>query len=253
VLFEIAAIAAALEKWQHETDLQSLEREIRSESGSRDRDSYTQELNVTVERAKEAAGVAHRARDAADQLSTALGRVTAEFGERALKPFDELFKRYLRALVHDERFHNIEAAYEPAARSAGLRFKVELGGSDTEAEYILSEGQLGEVSLAAMLAANSAFPWSRWRALLLDDPTQYNDLIHATALFDVLRNLVHFAGHQMFVSTHDNEQAGFFRRKLDSMKIPWIECRFIAHSVDGIVTDIRGSSGEVQEAGTAFV
>lgn len=243
VLTEVTAIAAALDQWQQAADLQSLEQELRSESGSLDWDSFTRELNETVERAQVAATEAQRARDAADQLSATLGRVTADFGERALKPFDELFRRYLRALVHDERFHNIEATYEPAARSAGLRFRVELGGSDTEAEYILSEGQLGEVSLAAMLAANSAFPWSRWRALLLDDPTQYNDLIHATALFDVLRNLVHFAGHQIFVSTHDNEQAGFFRRKLDSMGISWIECRFIAHSADGIVTEIR-TSGE---------
>ncbi|MCW5777665.1 MAG: hypothetical protein KIS87_14610, partial [Phycisphaeraceae bacterium] len=195
---------------------------------------------------------AQRAREASDQLSTALNKVTTEFGGQALRPFDELFRRYLRALIHDERFHTIAATYKPAARSAGLSFKVDLGGVDTEAEHILSEGQLGEVSLATMLAASTAFPWSRWRVLLLDDPTQYNDLIHSTALFDVLRNLVRFAGYQIFVSTHDNEQASFLRRKLDAIDAPWIDCRYIAHSPKGIVAEVRrsfdGSTGEVAVA-----
>jgi len=48
-------------------------------------------------------------------------------------------------------------------------------------------------------------------------------LIHATAFFDVLRNLVRFEGYQIIVSTHDNEQAGFLRRKLDAVRIPWVD------------------------------
>ncbi|HEX3855165.1 MAG TPA: hypothetical protein VHW01_29580 [Polyangiaceae bacterium] len=123
-----------------------------------------------------------------------------------------------------------------------MSFRVSFGGGATEAEFLLSEGQLGEVSLAAMLAASTAFPWSRWRALLLDDPTQYNDLIHATALYDVLRNLVHLAGYQVFISTHDNEQAAFFRRKLDAVGIKCVDCRFRAHTPDGIEVDVQSAS-----------
>jgi exonuclease SbcC len=147
--------------------------------------------------------VAARLSDCTPYLSDRLQSVTAEFGDIALKPFDELLKRFLKALIHDDRFHSIEAIYAPSARSAGLNFRVSFGGAATEAEYLPSEGQLGEVSLAAMLAASTAFPWSRWRALLLDDPTQYNDLIHATAFYDVLRNLVSLADYQVFLSTHD--------------------------------------------------
>jgi hypothetical protein len=92
-----------------------------------------------------------------------------------------------------------------------------------------------------MLAASATFPWSRWKALLLDDPTQYHDLIHATSLFDVLRNMVRFAGYQIIISTHDDEQAGFLRRKLDSVRIPWVECRYLAHGPNGIQTHTRSS------------
>lgn len=248
-LTELGKLSSALERWQQTTELQNLEAEVRRQQGAHERDAYTKELEASVASARAAAAAAERARDAADELSSTLGKITADFGERALRPFDELFRRYLRALVHDERFHSIEATYEPSARAAALRFRVDLGGSDTDAEYILSEGQLGEVSLAAMLAASTTFPWSRWRALLLDDPTQYNDLIHATALFDVLRNLIRFAGYQIFVSTHDNEQAGFLRRKLDAVGIPWVDCRYIAHSPEGIVADIRSSeNGQTSRA-----
>jgi exonuclease SbcC len=210
----IPPMSGALQNWQDSLDLQRLEMQVREAHGAISREEHTKVLEAAVVTAKKARDDAERARAAAEDLNDRLQSVTAEFGGIALKPFGELFKRYLKALIHDDRFHNIEAVYAPSARSAGLSFRVLFGGAATEAEYLLSEGQLGEVSLAAMLAASTAFPWSRWRALLLDDPTQYNDLIHATALYDVLRNLVSLAGYQVFLSTHDQEQADFFRRKL---------------------------------------
>jgi len=73
-----------------------------------------------------------------------------------------------------------------------------------------------------MLAASTAFPWSRWRVLMLDDPTQYNDLIHATALFDVLRNLVRFA-HAPYVYKRRNA-AGWLVQQ--SGRVVWSGKRF---------------------------
>ena len=35
---------------------------------------------------------------------------------------------------------------------------------------------------------------------MLDDPTQYNDLVHATAILEVIRNLVKQAGYQVGVA-----------------------------------------------------
>lgn len=234
----VAGLSHALERWQHAADLHALEAEIRREHGTLDREAYGRNLDAAVENARNGAAAAERARHAAEELSESIQAATADFGERALKPFDGLFRRYLRALVHDERFHDIEAMYEPSARSAALKFVVSVNGSGTEAELILSEGQLGEVSLGAMLAASTAFPWSRWRALLLDDPTQYNDLIHATSLYDVVRNLVRSAGYQVFLSTHDREQADFLRRKLEGFRVPWVECRYVAHGPEGIRAEI---------------
>lgn len=246
----VERLATGLARWQDANDLHALEQEIQDEIGVTDRDGHARELADAEARTRRDCEAAERARQAADELGDRLQRVTAEFGDRAVKPFSRLFQRYLRALVHDERFHSIAVSYEAAARSAGLRFKVGLGGSDTEAEFILSEGQLGDVSLAAMLAASSTFPWSRWRALLLDDPTQYNDLIHATALFDVLRNLVLMEDYQVFVSAHDTGQAAFFRQKLVSLGIPGVECRYLGQGAAGIDVEIRAVGGQHGDAVT---
>lgn len=238
-------LSASLQRWHDAEELQRIETDVRAEHAPLSRGDYTRSLDESLARANRAVDDANRARQAADELGAKLQDVTADFGEAALKPFDDLFRRYLRTLIHDDRFHEIEATYESSARTAGLSFKVLFGGAATDAEYLLSEGQLGEVSLAAMLAASTAFPWSRWRALLLDDPTQYNDLIHATALYDVLRNLVGLAGYQVFFSTHDNEQAAFFRRKLDAVGIKWVDCRFRAHTPEGIAVDVQSASGNL--------
>jgi len=47
-------------------------------------------------------------------------------------------------------------------------------------QLVLSEGQMSANGFSILCAASSAYPWSDWRALLLDDPLQHNDVIHET-------------------------------------------------------------------------
>ncbi|WP_199269901.1 hypothetical protein [Algibacter sp. L1A34] len=44
---------------------------------------------------------------------------------------------------------------------------------------IASEAQLTDLQLTFMLAMAKQHHWTPWRALLLDDPTQHHDLVHA--------------------------------------------------------------------------
>lgn len=41
---------------------------------------------------------------------------------------------------------------------------------DLPPQVVLSEGQLAANGFSILCAASTAYPWSRWRALLLDDP-----------------------------------------------------------------------------------
>src|SRR5258708_38966215 len=83
---------------------------------------------------------------------------------------------------------------------------------DINPNYYFSEGQLSALSVNALLAASTSFRWSRWRALLMDDPLQHNDIIHASAFMDQMRQLVRLLGHQVIMSTHDTAAQDFFAR-----------------------------------------
>ena len=49
-----------------------------------------------------------------------------------------------------------------------------------------SEGQMAALSVSMLCAASLTYPWSRWRGLVLDDPLQHNDAIHAAAFADFI-------------------------------------------------------------------
>jgi len=67
-----------------------------------------------------------------------------------------------------------------------------------------------------LCAVSTAYRWSRWRALLLDDPLQHNDIIHTAAFVDVMRNLVEEEKYQLVMSSHDRAESDFIGRKFDA-------------------------------------
>lgn len=79
---------------------------------------------------------------------------------------------------------------------------------------IASEAQLTDLQLTLMLAMSNRYQWTPWKALLLDDPTQHHDLVHASSVFDVLRDYIIEFDYQILMSTHDSIQVNFFKIKL---------------------------------------
>lgn len=234
---KVDRVGQGLKAWEAADDLRQTEEQLNKEASPGSLEDRSTALEVALTNARKASRSATNARDAADSLGEILKERTSEFNNKVLQPVQKIFWRYLAALIHDERFHEIGLTPETRARSGRLHFKLSLNeweGDGTEAELVLSEGQLAELSLAALFATSSAYKWSRWRALLLDDPTQYNDLIHATAFFDVIRNLVHFEKYQVILSTHDVQQSIFLRRKLEGMGIPCVECRYHGLGTSGV-------------------
>ncbi|WP_313163922.1 AAA family ATPase [Sedimentibacter sp.] len=87
---------------------------------------------------------------------------------------------------------------------------------NTDIADIASEAQLADLQLTLMLTMANRYQWTPWRALLLDDPAQHHDLVHASSLFDVLRDYIVEFDYQVMMSTHDSVQARFFQRKLEN-------------------------------------
>lgn len=101
-------------------------------------------------------------------------------------------------------------------------------------QVVLSEGQLAANGFSILCAASTAYPWSRWRALLLDDPLQHNDIIHAAAFVDLMRNLVELQNYQLIMSSHDRGEAEFIRRKFDAAGLPCSVIALTAPSKSGV-------------------
>ena len=66
---------------------------------------------------------------------------------------------------------------------------------------------------------------SRWPALLLDEPLQHQDLIHAEAFIEILRNLVRDRKYQVILSVQNEELADSLHRKLEAIGIECVTCR----------------------------
>jgi len=81
---------------------------------------------------------------------------------------------------------------------------------------IASEAQLTDLQLTFLLTMAKTHEWTSWKALLLDDPTQHHDLVHASSVFDLLRDYILDLDFQVMMSTHDTMQANFFLRKLQN-------------------------------------
>ena len=79
---------------------------------------------------------------------------------------------------------------------------------------------MAALAVSMLCGASLTYPWSRWRALVFDDPLQHNDAIHASAFADLIANLVQAKDYQVLLSTHDLGQAEFLRRKFDSRGLP---------------------------------
>jgi exonuclease SbcC len=230
----LAAVADGALAWREHAELRELEEDLARLSAGLPLAEYGDRVASDVRDARSSLLQVLSVQDSVEALSNGLTAVSTTFDSAALRPFAALLRRFLRALVRDQSFHGITAEHQRIRGGSNL-LRLAIGDGGPSAELLLSEGQLGEVSLAAILTASCLYPWSRWPALLLDDPMQYHDLVHSTAFFETLRNLVMFRGMQAIVSMHDAEQASYFRRKLESCAVPCVECEYVASGEEGTI------------------
>jgi len=136
-----------------------------------------------------------------------------KYVESINQPWCELLQR----TIVNSRFSTGELLKSKTIRNKPTAGTVALlNGYNTPVEQIASEAQLTDLQLTFMLAMAKQHHWTPWRALLLDDPTQHHDLVHASSVFDLLRDYISDLDFQVMLSTHDSQQANFFRRKLEN-------------------------------------
>lgn len=129
------------------------------------------------------------------------------------EPWKNLLKRIVinPLITSAPLLHNSSLRNKPIAKTS-----VNIHDKNIGIAKIASEAQLADLQLTLMLSMAKKYQWTSWKALLLDDPTQFHDLVHASSVFDVLRDYILDFNYQVLMSTHDSSQARFFQRKLEN-------------------------------------
>ncbi|MCO5166623.1 MAG: AAA family ATPase [Planctomycetes bacterium] len=183
-----------------------------------------------------------RTKSAIDKLQrviVALREEESAFADSVLAPLNDRLSSFLGALspdldwVVEDRLRRTAGRSQIESMVFWNRSKKEAGRGMLQ---MLSEGQLAAVSLAQILSLSTAYQWSRWPCLLLDDPVQFNDVIHIASFIDLVRNLVMDKHYQVMLSTHDGELADYFERKLSAMGVQHARLNFVAPTESGVDT-----------------
>ena len=190
-----------------------------------------------------------RIEDASAAMRILSGRLKNEasvFSQQFLEPLNDLISAFNSALLTSPGtsvFFNTHYHADRPEFSAKIRRRNSSGpdGLDrgVNPKLILSEGQLAANGFSILCSASVSYRWSRWRALLLDDPLQHNDVIHAAAFTDVMRNLVALQKYQVFMSSHDRGETDFIERKFSAAGLPCTVVSLLADAPNGVSYEVR--------------
>lgn len=226
-----------LTAWHQDSRLKELKRRIAGlveDNDAKDSDSLLTILNDEIAKTTAQLEKWRRASTLMGQVCEIVEREQDTFFTEIIRPLQKQVSIIDRAW---SPFPDLQAELQPSRVRSKTHLNVQAGGID--AEFRLSEGQAGAKALSFLLAASTAYPWSRWKALLLDDPFQYNDLVHKAGFLDMLRPLIREQRYQVVMSTHDLEEAHFIGRKCENAGIAFTLCRLVSLERGGVKVELR--------------
>lgn len=216
---ELERISGELSRWQVAEKYEEVDREIKTLCKGSTDDVHLNKLKAD---AKEAKGkhTAIKAKQAAlsklyTQVNTQMGKVHDQ-----IKTINPLWTSLLRKVVVNPIFDKADISSYLYRNKSHAEVKTGLHNTRIDVMQIASEAQATDLQLTFMMAMASSYNWTPWKALLLDDPTQHHDLVHAAGVFDLLRDYIIEQKFQVLLGTHDSVQARFFQRKLENDGVP---------------------------------
>ncbi|MDV4164389.1 AAA family ATPase [Rhizobium leguminosarum] len=214
-----------------------------SDDGVRDPAAYLAALKTRLEAARAAVKLTTTARSAVNRYSEDLQKQADDFSARVLDPLNTVIDDFNEAMLStpgESIQFKADTRVDATSFGMALRYREKVDNAietkkDLPPQVVLSEGQLAANGFSILCAASTAYRWSRWRALLLDDPLQHNDIIHTAAFVDVMRNMVELNGYQLIMSSHDRGESEFIARKFDAAGLPCSTVLLTAPSDKGVV------------------
>jgi DNA repair exonuclease SbcCD ATPase subunit len=213
------------------------------EDGVRDPATYLAGIQAKLEAARAAVRLTTATRNAVKRYSEDLQGQADDFSARVLDPLNTVIDDFNEAMLStpgESIQFKTKTRVDTTSFGMALRYREKVENAierqkDLPPQVVLSEGQLAANGFSILCAASVAYPWSRWRALLLDDPLQHNDIIHTAAFVDVMRNMVELNGYQLIMSSHDRGESDFIARKFDAAGLPCSTVVLTAPSDKGVI------------------
>jgi len=205
-----------------------------------DRDQLLMEVRKRLAQKQDELADVINVRGIAKEASAEISAELAEFNSEYIKPLGQLMSQINQAILCDSRVGiDLHVKSKKIEQRALKRGELPRGAENIDPLLIHSEGQMAALAVSMLCAASLTFPWSRWKALVLDDPLQHNDSIHVAAFSDLIANLISSEGYQVLISTHDIAQAEFLQRKFSSRRIPCKTLSLLGQGADGVEWKIR--------------
>jgi len=216
---DLENVNSELARWQVLEDNEKIEQEINTLKGEIEETEFTNVLAKAVEDNKTMLETITSKIQALNSFSSHLESELLTVHER-IRTINPLWKKLLKRIVIDPRFAETTLDNYNYYKKQHAKVIVPVNGTNTLVSQVASEAQLTDIQLTFLLAMAEKYQWSPWKALLLDDPTQHHDLVHASAVFDLLRDYITEYNFQILMATHDTVQARFLFRKLQNDGIP---------------------------------
>lgn len=232
-------------RWSIHVEHDKIQQEIDSMRGQFSELEYGNTIRAQISETETKLENIERTRLALDDFSTKLSEEIDGI-QKKISMVVPLWRTLLNRIVREPRFGKTDLRYYSERNKAKAEIHVNLGEHEVSVASIASEAQMTDIQLSFLLSMSLTHAWSPWKALLLDDPTQHHDLVHASAVFDLLRDFISDHGYQVVIATHDAAQARYFLRKLLN---DGVEARIInLHPSEGGVTVKSGGSTQVSDS-----
>ncbi len=213
-------IEQELASWRAAERFEEINNEVKKQIGDVSEKSYIEILKTSV---SQKSSILQNITEKRNAVRLFLDNVRSESERisKELEAINEPWKGLLKRIVLNPLIANAPLLSNKISRNKlTAKTSAFIHKENTDIAYIASEAQLTDLQLTLMLSMANRFQWTPWKALLLDDPTQHHDLVHASSVFDVLRDYIIDFDYQVMMSTHDSIQAKFFQRKLENEGVP---------------------------------
>lgn len=202
-----------LSRWGTHMEIETLQQEIDQIRVRSTEDDYHSNAKVRLKLHQDKLSKIDRVRTALNGFSEKLG-LEIESIQDKISDVVPLWRTLLNRIVREPRFGKTDLSYYSERNRAKAKVHINLGPHEVSVASVASEAQMTDIQLSFLLSMSLTHGWSPWKALLLDDPTQHHDLVHAASVFDLLRDFISDHGYQIVIATHEASQARFFLRKL---------------------------------------